>query len=67
MVTDTLFSPQLYHAPWIDAVRGTRVGALALGANFNPPDLIAYAFGIGFAAMIEHIGRRIRWPGTLTA
>lgn len=51
---------QLYHAPWIDAVRGTRVGALALGANFNPPDLIAYAFGIGLAAMVEHIGRRIR-------
>lgn len=51
---------QLYHAPWIDAVRGTRLGALALGANFNAPDLIAYACGIGLAAMVEHIGRRIR-------
>lgn len=53
---------QLYHAPWIDAVRGTRLGALALGASFNPPDLIAYAVGIGLAAVTEHIGRRIRWP-----
>jgi hypothetical protein len=51
---------QLYHAPWIDAVRGTRLGALALGADFNPPDLIAYAVGIGLAAITEHTCRRIR-------
>ncbi|MCX8107816.1 MAG: DUF2809 domain-containing protein [Verrucomicrobiae bacterium] len=37
---------QLYHAPWIDAVRASRIGALVLGTKFNPPDLIAYAVGI---------------------
>ena len=44
---------QLYHAPWIDAVRGTRLGALALGATFNWPDFIAYAVGVGVGMFVE--------------
>jgi hypothetical protein len=32
---------QLYHAPWIDAIRETRLGALILGTTFNWPDIPA--------------------------
>ena len=44
---------QLYHAPWIDAVRGTRLGRLALGSTFNWPDFVAYAVGVGVGMMLE--------------
>lgn len=44
---------QLYHSPWIDAIRGTRLGALALGNTFNWPDIPAYALGITMAAFID--------------
>ena len=44
---------QLYHAPWIDAIRSTRPGQLVLGASFNSPDLIAYVAGIAVGALGE--------------
>ena len=44
---------QLYHAPWIESVRGTRVGILVLGATFNWPDLIAYGVGIVLGCLAE--------------
>jgi hypothetical protein len=44
---------QLYHAPWIDAVRGTRLGALAIGSTFNWPDFLAYGVGVGVGMMLE--------------
>ena len=44
---------QLYHAPWIDSIRGMRLGALILGSTFNWPDLPAYALGIAFAALVD--------------
>lgn len=44
---------QLYHAPWIDSLRNSRLGALALGAIFNAPDLIAYAAGVALGVLIE--------------
>src|SRR6266496_250381 len=53
---------QLYHAPWIDAVRATRLGGLALGATFNWPDFIAYAVGVGVGALVETIVRRGSQP-----
>jgi hypothetical protein len=46
---------QLYHAPWIDAIRATRLGRLALGSSFNSPDLIAYVLGIAIGAWAEYI------------
>lgn len=49
---------QIYHAPWIDAVRSTRLGRLALGFTFNWPDLLAYAAGIGIIAVLEHRYRK---------
>jgi hypothetical protein len=44
---------QLYHAPWIDAIRATRLGALAIGSVFNWPDLPAYACGVALGAFID--------------
>ncbi len=44
---------QLYQAPWIDAVRSTTLGRLALGTSFNSPDLIAYVVGIALGAFAE--------------
>jgi Protein of unknown function (DUF2809) len=44
---------QLYHAPWIDAVRQTSLGGLVLGFGFLWSDLACYAVGVGFGVMIE--------------
>ena len=44
---------QLYHAPWIDGIRSTRLGHLVLGNVFNSPDLLAYAVGVGLGAWAE--------------
>ncbi|MGD9420295.1 MAG: DUF2809 domain-containing protein [Verrucomicrobiota bacterium JB025] len=49
---------QLYHAPWIDAVRSTLPGRLVLGTTFNWPDLAAYAVGVAAGAAVEWLGRR---------
>jgi hypothetical protein len=52
---------QLYHAPWIDSIRATRLGTLALGSTFNAPDLIAYAVGVAIGGVIETV-RQHRLP-----
>jgi hypothetical protein len=44
---------QLYHAPWIDALRGTPLGALALGNEFVATDLACYAVGVFLGMLIE--------------
>ncbi len=44
---------QLYHGPWLDAVRGTPLGQLVLGRGFDPRDLAAYALGVGMAVLLE--------------
>ena len=49
---------QLYHAPWIDSIRATRLGTLALGSAFNAPDLIAYAGGVTLGGVIETVRQR---------
>lgn len=49
---------QLYHAPWIDAIRGTRLGLLIIGSTFNWPDIAAYALGILTAASLDRITGR---------
>lgn len=51
---------QLYHAPLIDRVRATRLGALALGSVFNFPDIPAYALGILMGALTEGAVQRRR-------
>jgi hypothetical protein len=44
---------QLYHEPWIDSLRGTVLGSLALGTEFLIPDLTCYAVGVLLGYLIE--------------
>jgi hypothetical protein len=44
---------QLYHAPWIDAVRATSLGGLVLGFGFLWSDVVCYAIGVGLAALVD--------------
>ncbi len=44
---------QLYHAPWIDAVRATRLGGLVLGFGFLWTDLLCYSVGILIGSLID--------------
>ena len=46
---------QLYHAPWIDSIRGTFAGHLVLGSGFAWIDILAYAVGITIGAAIEFL------------
>ncbi len=57
---------QLYHAPWIDFVRNTKIGGLVLGFGFLWSDLICYSIGIGCVYFLESIFlivRKDRWRG----
>jgi hypothetical protein len=49
---------QLYHAPWIDVIRSTRLGLLVLGSTFHSPDLMAYCLGVAFGAIAEAVFSR---------
>ena len=58
---------QLYHAPWIDSIRGTTLGGLLLGFGFLWSDLACYGAGVGLGVVIESVtgrtmGRRA-FPG----
>ena len=44
---------QLYHAPWIDAIRQTRLGGLVLGYGFLWRDLVSYTMGIGVGVLAD--------------
>jgi len=44
---------QLYHAPWLDGIRDTRLGHLLLGSTFNPMDLVAYTVGAATVFVID--------------
>jgi len=46
---------QIYHAPWIDAIRATTVGHLVLGSGFSWTDMLDYVIGISFGATVEWI------------
>ena len=49
---------QLYHAPWIDAIRAQRFGALILGSTYAWQDLVAYTVGILVGAALERMFRK---------
>jgi hypothetical protein len=45
---------QLYHAPWIDSIRETTLGGLALGYTFVWTDLLCYLGGALLALIIDY-------------
>jgi hypothetical protein len=46
---------QLYHEPWIDALRAHPLGGLILGFGFLWSDLVCYSVGVGFGYMMEKV------------
>jgi hypothetical protein len=56
---------QLYHAPWIDAIRRTLPGALVLGHGFLWSDLACYAAGVALGAGIESLLRGAQDSGVV--
>lgn len=55
---------QLYHAPWIDAIRGTTVGGLLLGFDFTWIDLPCYAAGVAIGVGIDASRLWLRGPSS---
>ncbi len=53
---------QLYHAPWIDALRATLVGRLVLGRGFHALDLLCYVLGTGVGVGLECGLRKAKQP-----
>ncbi|XZE19537.1 DUF2809 domain-containing protein [Pirellulaceae bacterium SH449] len=53
---------QLYHAPWIDAIRQTTLGGLGLGFGFLWTDLVCYSVGISIGSLAEWGIRRLGGP-----
>ena len=53
---------QLYHRPWIDAVRATRLGGLVLGHGFLWSDLPCYTAGVMVGLGLD-IAARLLWEG----
>lgn len=51
---------QLYRAPWLDAVRAHRLGALVLGRGFLASDLVCYTVGGLLAAGVDGLLSRRR-------
>jgi hypothetical protein len=44
---------QLYHRPWIDAIRNTTLGGLLLGFGFLWSDLVCYVIGAVLGYFID--------------
>ncbi len=51
---------QLYHAPWIDMLRQTKIGALVLGHGFLWSDLVCYTIGIGMGVLAEMVNHWLK-------
>lgn len=43
---------QLYHAPWINHIRNTALGALVLGSGFLWSDMLAYTIGTAICIIL---------------
>lgn len=44
---------QLYHAPWIEAIRHNKLGGLILGYAFLWSDIVCYTVGISIGLLCE--------------
>jgi len=51
---------QLYHAPWLDALRHTSLGGLVLGFGFLWSDVWCYTIGIAVGALLDSL----LWPSS---
>ncbi len=44
---------QLYHAPWLNAIRATTPGHLLLGTTFSWLDICAYSVGVALGVVLD--------------
>ncbi|MET0406063.1 MAG: DUF2809 domain-containing protein [Cystobacter sp.] len=51
---------QLFHPPWLDALRARPLVALVLGRGFLASDLLCYAVGVALGAGLDAAARRAR-------
>ncbi len=51
----TIEVSQLYHSPWINIIRNTRIGGLVLGQGFLWSDLISYSIGIAIGTVLDKL------------
>ena len=51
---------QFCEADWLNRIRATRLGALAMGRGWVATDLLCYAVGAGIGAVGEMAGRKYR-------
>jgi len=58
---------QRYHAPWLDALRASRLGALVLGQGFLWSDIACYLVGVIVAAWMDWMLRTRRRTRTVIA
>lgn len=54
-LASTVEISQLYHAEWIDTIRGNYFGHLVLGSSFSAYDIVAYGIGVIIGAAIDRI------------
>ena len=55
---------QLYHSPWLDILRHTKLGGVVLGYAFLWSDLVSYSIGIGIGILVERsiiFNNKRRW------
>jgi Protein of unknown function (DUF2809) len=57
---------QLYHAPWIETIRHTKIGGLLLGFGFLWSDIVCYAVGVFIAYWIVVVIERLIVPKVKT-
>jgi hypothetical protein len=55
--TSALELLQLWHPPWLDAVRRTFPGAAVLGQVFDPWDFVYYVIGSALGVVLVHAFR----------
>jgi hypothetical protein len=60
LVSYAVEASQFYHAPWIDAVRATTPGGLALGYGFLWSDIACYTAGVALCVVMESLVRTRR-------
>lgn len=53
MVAFLVETSQLWHTPWLDSLRHTTLGALAIAGSFSVEDLLCYTVGVVFGLLLE--------------
>lgn len=53
MIAFLVETSQLWHPLWLDSLRHTTLGALAIGGSFSVEDLLCYTVGVAGGVLLE--------------